>query len=147
MADGTSRCPSAQPDQEDVRVLGLMVPTDEGRRVAYLNAELPATPEVLARVPAGLASSVLRLSSVCEEGRCHHFDGRNCGLANRVSRQLKAVTDRLPPCTIRRTCRWHMQEGPAVCFRCPQVATTVAAEDPLAAVALPPRPAAAHPPA
>ena len=106
--------------------------------MAYLNAELPATPEVLGQVPEALTGAVLRLSSRCEASRCTHFDGTACGLATRVARQLDAVTDRLPPCTIRRTCRWHAQEGPAVCLRCPQVTTTVAPGDALAAVALPP---------
>ena len=33
------------------------------------------------------------------------------------------VVRALPRCAIRPTCRWFRQEGPAACFRCPQVVT------------------------
>lgn len=139
------RCPSAQPGQGEARVLGLVVPTPEGDRVAYLNADLPASPDLLGRVPPPLVGAVLRLSARCEASRCLHYEGGACHLARRVAARLAPVTDRLPPCTIRRTCRWHAQEGPAVCLRCPQVTTSVRGDEPLAAVALPPAEPAAAP--
>jgi len=39
----------------------------------------------------------------------------------KLSLQLNTFT--LPPCRIRQSCRWWLQEGKAACFRCPQVVT------------------------
>ncbi len=36
---------------------------------------------------------------------------------------LPAVVDALPPCTIRKDCRWYAQEGAAACRRCPEITT------------------------
>jgi hypothetical protein len=33
------------------------------------------------------------------------------------------VVDSLPPCTIRKECRWFAQEGAAACMRCPEITT------------------------
>jgi hypothetical protein len=33
------------------------------------------------------------------------------------------VSESLPPCPIRRECRWWQQEGKAACMRCPQIIT------------------------
>jgi uncharacterized paraquat-inducible protein A len=41
----------------------------------------------------------------------------------RIVEQLPTVTEALPPCAIRRDCRWWQQEGKAACMRCPQVVT------------------------
>jgi len=36
---------------------------------------------------------------------------------------LPPVVDSLPPCTIRKECRWFAQEGAAACMRCPEITT------------------------
>jgi hypothetical protein len=41
----------------------------------------------------------------------------------RVVEKLPAVAEDLPPCSIRRNCRWWQQEGKAACQRCPQIIT------------------------
>jgi hypothetical protein len=68
--------------------------------------------------------------ATCESSRCTHFDGARCRLATRIIASLPEVTERLPPCTIRPSCRWHQQEGGAACRRCPQVVTLSDAADP-----------------
>lgn len=117
-------------------MLGVVLPTEAGNRVSYLNEELVATDEVLATAHPVPSTQIFRLSAVCEERKCLHFDGVKCNLASRIATQLPTVTDKLPACMIRRTCRWFAQEGPPACFRCPQIVTS--AEDPvLTSIAMP----------
>jgi hypothetical protein len=69
------------------------------------------------------ATEVFRLAATCAEQKCPHFDGTDCRLATRVVRILPAVVDTLPPCIIRKECRWYSQEGAAACKRCPEITT------------------------
>lgn len=118
-------CPSAQPDMEDCRVLGVVGGCAEKPRTAYLTQILPATPEILGMAGSVPPGEVFRLAARCEEQKCTHFDGRDCRLATRIVEILPAVVDVLPPCLLRPECRWYQQEGKAACFRCPQVMTRV----------------------
>ena len=52
-----------------------------------------------------------------------HFDGADCRLATRVARMLPPAVETLPPCIIRKECRWYSQEGGAACMRCPEITT------------------------
>lgn len=126
-------CPSAQPGMDNCRVLGLVdqdadrQTADYGRRpaprIVYLNEILPATEDVLALAAPLKPTEVFRLSATCAEHKCPHFDGADCRLATRIVEKLPAVVDTLPPCTIRKDCRWFSQEGGAACRRCPEVTT------------------------
>ena len=116
-------CPSAQPGMDRATVLGL-IQHDGGRPVvAYLNERLPATPGVLALSEPLKPTEVFRIAATCAENKCPHFDGADCRLATRVATLLPAVVDKLPPCTIRKECRWYAQEGEAACKRCPEITT------------------------
>jgi hypothetical protein len=126
-ADKAVLCPSAQPGMQDLQVLGVVSGSGEDARLAYVNAHVPATDELLALTAPLPPAQVLRLAAECEEKRCTHFDGADCKLAARIVASLAPVADKLPPCAIRPTCRWHIQEGAAACFRCPQIVTS--AED------------------
>ncbi|TIS45799.1 MAG: nitrogen fixation protein [Mesorhizobium sp.] len=142
----TTRCPSAQPEMSGALVLGVVLPAETGNRVAYLNDTLPVNDEVLASAAPAPPTKVFRFSAICEERKCVHFDGVECNLASRIARQLPAVVDKLPPCTIRRTCRWFAQEGGAACLRCPQIVTSGSAGEPLlASIAMPGDPLATRP--
>src|SRR5439155_9180736 len=90
---------------------------------AYLNEEVPVTEELLGQTAPVQPPEVFRLAARCEEQHCVHFDGSRCKLATRIVHMLPAVVDALPPCLIRRTCRWFQQEGKEACLRCPQVVT------------------------
>jgi hypothetical protein len=91
--------------------------------VIYLNRRVAATPEVLAMAAPLKPTEVFRLSATCAEHGCPHFDGADCRLATRVVQILPAAVDALPPCLIRRDCRWYSQEGQAACKRCPEITT------------------------
>lgn len=116
-------CPSAQPGMENCRILGLVQPEGAATRLAYLNEHVAATPELLALSAPVKPTEVFRRAATCAEHKCPHFDGSDCRLAARIVRLLPAVVDTMPPCLIRKECRWYAQEGPAACRRCPEVTT------------------------
>ena len=119
-------CPSAQPGMDNCRVLGVVQPESSAGpspRIVYLNEILPATDEVLALSAPLKPTEVFRLSATCAEHNCPHFNGTDCRLATRIVDIMPAVVDALPPCTIRKDCRWFSQEGVAACYRCPEVTT------------------------
>jgi hypothetical protein len=89
----------------------------------YVNRHVPASAEVLAMAAPLNPTEVFRLAAICEEHKCPHFDGADCRLASRIVQIMPAVVDSLPPCIIRRDCRWYSQEGGAACKRCPEVTT------------------------
>jgi hypothetical protein len=108
---------------ERAMVLGVVQQDGPRPVVEYLNTRVPATPDVLAMASPLKPTEVFRLAATCAEHKCPHFDGADCRLASRVASLLPAVVDSLPPCTIRKECRWFSQEGEAACKRCPQITT------------------------
>jgi hypothetical protein len=116
-------CPSAQPGMDKCRVLGVVQQDGPTPRLMYLNQILPASEEVLAMTAPLKPTEVFRLAATCAEGKCPHYDGTDCRLATRVVKILPAVVDALPPCTIRKDCRWYSQEGGAACRCCPEITT------------------------
>jgi hypothetical protein len=116
-------CPSAQPDMPDAAVLGVMGGTADAPQLAYMVERLSVSEDVLALAGPAKPTEVFRFAAPCEEMACRHFDGNRCRLASRIVDLLPTVTDALPPCRIRRSCRWFAQEGPEACLRCPQVLT------------------------
>jgi len=120
--DGTS-CPSAQPDMENARIFGVLSGDLGAPRVAYLAHDAVVDEATLASLDGVAPTEVFRFSAKCEERRCSHYDGVHCTLAERIKSALKPVVDRLPPCTVRPTCRWYLEQGGEICLRCPQVVT------------------------
>lgn len=116
-------CPSAQPGMDRCRVLGVVQRDSPAPTLQYLNEHVPATPEVFAMAAPLKPTEVFRLAATCAEHQCPHFDGADCRLAARIVQILPAVVDTLPPCIIRKECRWYSQEGGAACKRCPEVTT------------------------
>jgi hypothetical protein len=116
-------CPSAQPGMPGAIVLGVVGGDAEAPRVGYLNERLAVTDDLLARTGSVKPTEVFRFAANCEERACRHFDGTHCRLASRIVEFLPAVSDALPPCLIRKTCRWFAEEGKPACLRCPQVVT------------------------
>jgi hypothetical protein len=122
-SDEALLCPSAQPEMADAQILGVISAGTDEPRVAYLNERVAVTPELLAQAAPAAPGEIFRLAARCETSRCTHFDGQQCRLATRIVEMLPEVADNLPPCIIRRSCRWYRQEGRAACARCPQVVT------------------------
>lgn len=131
-------CPSAQPDMEGARIIGLISGSAEEPRVAYLPPGLAVDPGVSRSLLPLAPTQVFRFAATCESGHCMHFAHGRCSLAARVVEQLPEVVDLLPPCQIRAGCRWYSEQGGAACRRCPQVITMVPRrEDDLNRVAMP----------
>ena len=116
----TTLCPSSQPDNDAV-AFGVIEGTVESPRVAYLERSQPV--EEIVQPSAVKPTEMLRIASSCQEKGCLHFDGSNCRLAAKIVEQLPTVTETLPACQIRSSCRWWQQEGKSACLRCPQVVT------------------------
>ncbi|MBD2438061.1 nitrogen fixation protein [Nostoc sp. FACHB-110] len=124
MAPNTSTlCPSTRPESEGSVVFGLISGTVTEPRVAYLKQPLPVTEELIAKTSPVTPAEIFRTAAPCEAKGCQHFDGNNCRLATRIVEKFSAVVAELPPCSIRRDCRWWQQEGKVACMRCPQVIT------------------------
>jgi hypothetical protein len=122
-ASSISLCPSARADGENVQVFGVISGTVNSPKVSYLKETKPSI-EILSKLQCKVTpEEVFRVAAPCEEKGCQHFDGQDCRLAMRIVDQLPIVADNLPPCAIRRDCRWWQQEGGSACLRCPQVVT------------------------
>jgi hypothetical protein len=118
-------CPSAQPDMEEARVFAVIAGTAEEPRAAYLKAEAVVTADLVDRIGEIEPTRVFRYAARCEESRCAHHDGDRCALGARIAEMLSPVTDSLPSCQIRPSCRWYAEVGGEACRRCPQVVTSV----------------------
>ncbi len=119
----TPLCPSARPEPGESVVFGVIVGEVKQPRVAYLKEPQPVTDELVAKASPVTPAEIFRTASPCAKSGCQHFDGQDCRLAMRIVDNLAGVVEELPPCSIRRDCRWWQQEGKAACMRCPQVIT------------------------
>jgi hypothetical protein len=104
-------------------VLGVVRHEGPKPVLLYLKAPVPATPDVLAMAAPLKPTEVFRLSATCAEHACPHYDGTDCRLATRIVEMVAPAVDALPPCIIRKDCRWFSQEGGAACLRCPEITT------------------------
>jgi hypothetical protein len=115
-------CPSSQA-MEGAVVFAVVGGTVDHPSAQYLSTPLPASEQLLGLTQPVEPTEVFRLAGPCAEGRCRHFERDQCSLATRLVQLLPPVVERLPPCTIRATCRWWAQEGKEACRRCPQIVT------------------------
>ncbi|MBD2198632.1 MULTISPECIES: nitrogen fixation protein [Calothrix] len=122
-AEKTTLCPSARPESEDSVIFGIISGTVAEPRVAYLKQPQKLTNELIAKASPITPAEIFRTAAPCATKGCQHFDGQDCRLATRIVQKLPAIAQELPPCAIRRDCRWWKQEGKAACMRCPQVIT------------------------
>lgn len=119
----TTLCPSARPEWSNSKVFGVVGGTVENPHIAYIKKPQPVTKELMDLSDSVTPTEVFRIASPCAKKGCQHFDGKDCGLAMRIVEQMSEVTEELPPCSIRRDCRWWQQEGKSACLRCPQIIT------------------------
>jgi hypothetical protein len=117
----TTLCPSSRPELADSIVFGLISGTVTEPRVAYLKQPIPVTNELMAKASPATPAEIFRTATPCAAQACQHFDGKDCRLAVQIIEKLPTVAEELPPCSIRRDCRWWQQEGKSACMRCPQI--------------------------
>jgi hypothetical protein len=116
-------CPSAQPEMQGSVIFGVIGGSAEQPRVGYLAVPRPVAGEPLVATLPVHPTEVFRIAAPCAGTACQHFDGANCTLVTRTVQLLPPVSSDAPPCAIRQTCRWWMQEGKQACVRCPQIVT------------------------
>ncbi len=114
-------CPSADTEMSGSVIFGIVVGTPAEPQVVHLDRVKPIPAELLALDTPVKPTEIFRIAATCIEGGCQHFDGNNCRLTTRIVAGLPTVTERIPACAIRATCRWWYQEGAAACLRCQQV--------------------------
>ena len=122
-------CPSAQPDMEAARIIGVVTGSPGFPTIAYVEQGVRVDESVAGALGVLDRTEVFRFAAKCESGRCLHFADGRCSLARRIVDQLPEVVDLLPRCQIRATCRWFAEQGGAACRRCPQVLTRIPKAD------------------
>lgn len=115
-------CPSSA-CREGALLLGVM--TSAGT-LAYLNPPVPVDAEFAAReTERGRPERRYRFAGPCLEGGCPQWTGGGCAIADMaagpVNLGLPASPRKLPACSIRHSCRWYFQRGPAACAVCPLI--------------------------
>lgn len=116
-------CPSAAPEMRGSRLLGVVLGNAGEPRVAYLRESYVIDISCLKLPEEVSPAQVFRFAAPCAGDRCRHFDGSTCTLARRIVESLPVVTEDLPICWARPSCRWWLQEGREACVRCPEIAT------------------------
>jgi hypothetical protein len=121
-AGSAKTCPSSACG-EGALLLGVM--TSAGK-LAYLNPAVPVDAEFATReAERGSPERRYRFAGPCLEGGCPQWTGRGCAIADMaagpVNLGLPASPRRLPACSIRHSCRWYFQRGPAACAVCPLI--------------------------
>ena len=123
--DDRTLCPSA-PVVPGSMLIGVVVAT--GRVV---NVVTPLTVDasfIDTAEPHGPLERRFRFASPCQERRCGHWTGRECGLIGQLysfaAEKGEDLSGRsLPRCGIRAECRWWQQRGRDACAVCPLIVT------------------------
>jgi hypothetical protein len=118
-------CPSA-PAVPGSMLIGVVEATG---RVANIMTPLTVDASFIAAAKQhGPLEQRFRFASPCEQRRCGHWTGRECGLIRQlynvaVEQGEELATRDLPRCGIRASCRWWHQRGRDACAVCPLVVT------------------------
>lgn len=116
-------CPSAQPTQQDARVIGVVLGEIDRPEVAYLERDVAVTDEDLGALGDVRPTRILRFAARCESSSCGQFKDGACGLGRAIAALVPSVDAKPPACSIRKTCRWFAENGPPICLRCSRVVT------------------------
>jgi hypothetical protein len=139
--DFVPHCPSARAETDGATVFAVIQGTAKEPRAAYLHQVIPLTPEIAALAFPVSPTEVFRISAPCALDGCRHFGENRCSLANRLVQLVPSVVTSAPPCALRPSCVWWLQEGIAACLRCPQIVTRMYGASPqLVEAATPPKP-------
>lgn len=131
-------CPSTTLDRATA-LIGLVDRAEHAEgRITYMvdRCDVPrALHDAAGEIDVG---TVARLAGPCAQSGCAHHTSGGCTLAERITATLPVVVDRLPTCSIRRTCRWWHDQGAAACHRCPAITSSAPAEPTMVSVGAPP---------
>src|ERR1700687_2145603 len=103
---GDLLCPSGSPEWADAKLIGVVGGSATSPRVVPVAHAIGVTPELLALSGPVSPTEVFRFAATFVEKRCKNFQHGSCHVAEKIVKLLSAVSDRLPFCTIRASCRW-----------------------------------------
>ena len=115
-------CPSSKA-QHGAKLLGVR--QDDGK-VAILPQPLAISSDFIEKAnQSSKAEQKFRFTNKCVASGCTQWTGSRCGVADQIIGVMNelSVTDGIPVCAIRPSCRWFMQNGPDACKVCPYVIT------------------------
>ena len=123
----TLTCPSARCEPGST-LLGIV--NSQGR-VEPLRTNLVIDETFIKKASKGRSPEHrFRFANHCLESDCTQWTGNGCGIIEQVlshlESELSAVAETspdLPPCLIRKTCRWYRQRQGAACVACTYVVT------------------------
>jgi len=123
-------CPSST-CTEGALLLGVMT---SGGRLAYVHPPTPVDAGFVAHEASrGSPERRFRFAGPCVEGDCPQWTGEGCAIADMaveaVNVGLPASPRQLPACSIRHSCRWYFQRGPAACAACPLIVADMGGTD------------------
>jgi hypothetical protein len=117
----TLMCPSSAAETADSVIFGIVLGTPEAPHVLHLDQVKPIPAELLELDAPVKPAEIFRIAGTCSENDCQHYDGSKCRLVERIVDGLPIVTEQIPACAIRSTCRWWYQSGKEACLRCQQI--------------------------
>jgi hypothetical protein len=119
-------CPSSR-ISEGSKLLGIR--QDDGK-VVILPNPLVIDASFPENLPKGaVPEQLFRFVNKCVKSDCAQWTKKGCGIALRISRYIDKTENGMPECSIRSSCRWHMQEGDSICRICPYIITDITAEE------------------
>lgn len=122
-------CPSSK-CKSGSELLGVR--QDDGT-VAILPQTLPIDESFIENASAdGIpAEQKFRFTNKCVECGCKQWTGKSCGVIDQLVQYIDTlpVSEALPPCAIRKSCRWYKQQGADACKVCKFVVTEVTEND------------------
>jgi len=116
-------CPSAA-CSKSASLMGIV---QADKTVALLDTPLKLNESFIENARQyGEPEQQFRFSDKCIKSGCGQWTGQNCGIISELTAanpSIKDASEDLPPCFIRRTCRWFSQEGRKACKICLFVVT------------------------
>jgi hypothetical protein len=122
-AEEAKLCPSAA-----CSTSGSLLGVVQGdRTVALLDTPVKISEAFIEKArEQGEPEKRFRFVDKCIKSGCGQWTGKSCGIINELAESnpsIKSDNEELPPCFIRRTCRWFSQEGGKACKICLFVVT------------------------
>jgi|ERR1700733_2029530 hypothetical protein len=117
-------CPSVQ-CKEGVNLLGIL---QSNGQVTFFSQRFEVDHEFVQTAALGREPEKrFRFSGKCITNACRHWTNDKCGLIKDMIREFthKGLSSSLPECSIRKQCRWFVQEGARACKICPLISTNI----------------------
>jgi hypothetical protein len=117
-------CPSAT-CSSDATLLGIV---QDDNTITLLNTPLKLNEAFVEKAREyGEPERRFRFANKCVKNGCKQWTGKSCGIIEELTQLNPTVqagdNEELPPCIIRKTCRWFSQEGGKACKICLFVVT------------------------